>query len=236
MVLARSVLALHEGIREVFVLEEGAGQYVVVEEATRGGLSLLSESLHEVRKHAHLIPALILGGAAQFTGDSNGLKLMGILYQNGGVIFTRLGEKKILALSTSPESLYSVMEKVNGSLPGLLERESGERAPVVKSAAEADDIARSYLASRLRGSIFVDDVSYREADHQWRVWGSYRSSRWAYSKRFQVELDADTGSVLRFASTSPAHRHWVLDLFLAELACLLAILLAVLVLQHSLWR
>jgi len=223
MVLARSVLALHEGIREVFVLEEGAGQYVVVEEATRGGLSLLSESLHEVRKHAHLIPALILGGAAQFTGDSNGLKLMGILYQNGGVIFTRLGEKKILALSTSPESLYSVMEKVNGSLPGLLERESGERAPVVKSAAEADDIARSYLASRLRGSIFVDDVSYR-------------SSRWAYSKRFQVELDADTGSVLRFASTSPAHRHWVLDLFLAELACLLAILLAVLVLQHSLWR
>src|SRR5208282_3060506 len=236
MVLARSVLALHEGIREVFVLEEGAGQYVVVEKATRGGLSLLSESLHEVRKHAHLIPALILGGATQFTDDPNSLKLMGILYQNGGVIFTRLSEKKLLALSTSTESLYSVMEKVNGSLPGLLEQESGERAPVVKSAAEADDIARSYLASRLRGSIFVDEISYREADHGWMVWGSYRPSRWAYSKRFQVELDADTGLVKRFASTSPARRHWVLDFFLVEVACLLAVLLAVLVLQHSLWR
>src|SRR5208283_4527132 len=234
MVLARRVLALHEGIREVFVLEEGAGQYVVVEKATRGGLSLLSECLHEVRKHAHLIPALILGGADQFTGDPNGLKLMGILYQKGGVIFTHLGEKKLLALSTSTESLYSVMEKVNGSLPGLLEHESGERAPVVKSAAEADDIARSYLAPRVRGSIVVDDVSYREADQRWMVWGSYRPSRWAYSQRFQVELDADTGSVLRFASTSPAHRHWFLDFFLTELACLLAVLLVVLVLQHSL--
>ncbi|MGA2783791.1 MAG: hypothetical protein ABSF09_03730 [Candidatus Bathyarchaeia archaeon] len=236
MVLARSVLALHEGIREVFVLEEEAGEYVVVEEATRGGVSLLSESLHVVRKHAHLIPAVILGGAAQFTGDPSSLKLMGILYQKGGVIFTHLGEKKLLALSTSPESLYSVMEKVNGSLPGLLEWESGERAPVVKSAAEAEDIARSYLASRLRGSIFVDDISYCEADHRWMVCGSYRPSRWAYSKRFQVELDADTGSVKRFASTSPARRHAILDFFLAELACLLAILLAVFVLQHSLWR
>ena len=76
-----------------------------------------------MRKHAQLIPVAILGGAGQFTGEPDSLKLVGILYQKGGVIFTHLDEKKLLALSTSPESLYSVMEKVNDTLPGILERE-----------------------------------------------------------------------------------------------------------------
>lgn len=236
MALARSILALHDGIREAFVLEERPGQYVVVDEATRDGASLLSESMHAVRKHAQLIPTVILGGAAQFTGEPDSLKLVGILYQKGGVIFTHLTEKKLLALSTTAESLYSVMKAVNDALPGLLEQEFGVRAGGVKSAAEAEDIARSYLVGRLRGSIFVDEISHRGADHRWMVHGSYRPSRWVYSKRFQVELEADNGSVIRFVSTSSVRRHEIY-FFLAELTCLLAVALVLAwALQYSLWR
>lgn len=236
MALARKVLALHDGIREVFVLEHTSGQYAVAEEATRNA-SILSESLNEVRKHAQLIPVAILGGAAQFTGDPDSLKLVGILYQSGGVIFTHLGEKKLLALSTSPESLYSVMEKVNKTLPRLLELERGEGAIGVKSAAEAENIARSYLTSRMHGSILVDEIAYHETDHRWMVHGSYRPSSWGWSKRFQVELDAGKGSVMRFVSTSPVRRYGIY-FFFAELASLVAILLAVLawLVQHGLWR
>jgi hypothetical protein len=233
--LARSVLALHDGIWEVFVLEQRRGQYVVVEEAARNGVSLLSESLHEVRKHAQLIPVAILGAASQFTGEPNSLRLVGILYRSGGVIFTNLDEKRLLALSTSTEGLYGVMEKVSESLPELLERERGEAAVGVRSAVEAEALARSFLFDRLRGLILVDEISYRGTDHRWLIHGSHRPSRWGYSKRYQVELDGDDGSVKRFATTSPVRRHGIY-FFLAELACLLAILLAVLVLQHSLWR
>jgi hypothetical protein len=237
LALARSVLAVHDGVREVFVLEERPGQYVVVDEAKRdGGVSLLLESMHDVRRHAYLIPAAILGAAAQFTGQPNSLKLVGILYGNGGVILTRLNETKLLALSTTPESLYGVMEKLHGALPGLLERELGGKAGGVKSAAEAESIVRSYLAGKMLGSTFVDEVSYREADHRWVVHGSYRPSRWAYSKRFQVELDADNGAVMRFAATPSARRRGIY-FFLAELACLLAVALALAwLLQHALWR
>jgi hypothetical protein len=235
MSLAKSILALHDGIREVFVLEHRLGQYAVVEEATRNGVSLLSENLHKVRKHAQLIPVAILGAATQFTGEPNSLKLVGILYRNGGAIFTNLDEERLLTLSTSSESLYDVMQKVNDTLPELLERELGKGAVGVKSAAEAEALARSFLFDRLRGSILVDEISYRGTDNRWLIHGSNHPSRWASSKRFQVELDADNRSVMRFATTSPVRRDRIY-FFFAELACLLAILLAVLVLQHSLWR
>jgi hypothetical protein len=237
MSLARSVLAVHDGIREVFVLEERPGQYVVVDEAKRdGGVSLLLESMHDVRRHAYLIPAAILGAAAQFTGEPNSLRLVGILYGKGGVILTRLNETKLLALSTTPEHLYSVMEKLHGALPALLERELGGKAGGVKSAAEAESLVRSYLAGKVLGSTFVDEVSHRGADHRWLVHGSCRPSRWAYSKRFQVELDADNGSIMRFATT-PAVRGRGIYFFLAEFTCLLATALALAwLLQHTLWR
>jgi hypothetical protein len=234
MTLARRVLALHEGIREVFVLEERSGEYAVVDEATRNGVSLLSESMHETRKHAPLVPALILGAAAQLTGNS--LKLIGILYREGGVVFTHIDEKRLVALSSAPENLYKVMEAVNDTLPGLLEREFAERAGGVESAAEAEDIARSFFVGRLRGSILVDEVYYRAADHRWMVHGSHRSSRWVFSKRFQVELDADNRSVMRFASTSPVRRHKIFFL-LAELACVTAAALVVVwMIQYIRWR
>jgi len=236
MSLSKDVLALHDGIQEVFILENRPGQYAVAEEATRS-TSLLSLSFHEVGNHAQIVPAVILGGAGQFTSEPDSLRLVGILYQRWGVIFTHLDEKRLLALSTSPESLYSVMERVNDSLPGLLKRERREEAADVKSAAEAEAIARSFLIGRLRGSISVDEISYRGTDHQWLVHGSYRRSRWVFAKRFQVELDADNGSVMRFATISPARRHGIY-FFLAELACLLAVLLAVLawLLQYNLRR
>jgi hypothetical protein len=235
MRLAKDAFALHDGILEVFVLERRPGQYAVVEEATRS-TALLSVTFHEVRKHVQMVPAVILGGAGQFTGEPDSLKLVGILYQKCGVIFTHLDEKKLLVLSTSPECLYNVMEKVNDALPRLLEHVHGEGALSIKSLAEAESIAHSFLISRIHGSVLVDEISYRGTDHRWIIHGWYRPSRRIYSKRFQVEMDAHNGSVMRFATTSSVRRHGVY--FFAELACLLAVLLAVLawLLQYNLHR
>jgi len=236
MGLARIVLALHDGIREVFVLEEKPGQYVVVDKANRvEGTSVLSETIYGVRKHAQMVPAVILGGAAQFTGEPDSLRLVGILYEKWGVIFVNLDEQRILVASTSPEALYSSMEAFERGLPELLERESHEAAGGVGSAVEAEEIARSYLARRFHGSISVDEISHRTSDRRWSIQGSYSSSRWGFSKRFHIELDANKGVVVQYSSSPPSRRHGMY-FFFVEMACLLAILLAALALQHSLWR
>jgi hypothetical protein len=236
MSLARSVLALHDGIREVFILEAKPGQYAVVDSAIGdGGASILSESIHGTRKHAQLVPAVILGGAAQFAGDPESLQLVAISYRKSGVILANLTEQRFLAISTSPEALYGAMVEVEKGLPRLVELETHEKTGSVNSATEAESIARSYLVERLHAPIFVDEVSYHRVEHRWKILGSYRSSRWTFSKRFQVELNADNGVVMRYFFTS-RDRRYGFYLFFVEMACLLAILLTVIVLQRSLWH
>jgi hypothetical protein len=126
----------------------------------------------------------------------------------------------VLAISTSPESFSDVIQVVNKSLSRLREEiESRGKAGAVRSAAVAEDIARFFLEGKVRGSAYVsiDDVSYRGINHRWEVHGSYRSSRSIVSKRFQVEVDAENGSVMRFSSSTS-----VSPLVYVELASLVA--------------
>ena len=218
--LAEDVLALHDGIREVLILEERAGQFVVTEEAARDDASLLAERMNEVSRNAPLVPTIILGAANQFGGEPAALKLVGMLYRKGGVMFSYLDENRVLAISTTSESFSSVIEVVNKSITRLREEyEIRGKTGAVRSAAVAEDIARFFLEGKVHGPAYVsiDDVSYRGINHRWEVHGSYRSSRSITSKRFQVEVDAENGSVMRFSSSTS-----VSTLVYVELASLVA--------------
>lgn len=167
-----------------------------------------------------MAPSIILGAATQFGGESEAFKLAGMLYDKEGVLFSYLNENRLLAVSTSTESFYTVMQVVDDFLQRLKEQQALLKKDVsVRSAAVAEDIARFFLQGKLGASpfVFIDDVSYREANHRWEIRGSYRSSRWISSKRFQVEIDAEQGSVMRFSSASSVSK-----LFYAEIASLLA--------------
>ena len=207
MKLAEDVLALHDGIREVLILEDRAGQFVVTEEAARNDTSLLSDGMNNASRDAPLAPTIILGAASQFGGEPGALRIVGMLYRKGGIMFSHLDENRVLAISTSPESFSDVVEVVNKSLTRLREEfESRGKAGAVRSAAVAEDIARFFLEGKVRGPAYVsiNDVSYRGINHRWEVHGSYRSSRSIMSKRFQVEVDAENGSVMRFSSSTSA--------------------------------
>ena len=235
--LADDVLALHDGIREVLILEERAGQHMIIEEAARdsGSQDLLAGRLEEVHGGASLAPNIILGAAEQFGGDPGGLRLVGMLYKKNGVILCNLSETRLLAMSTSTESFPSVLVIMNKSLPRLIE-ESGVRLKegAVRSAAVAEDIARFFLEGKIHGplSVSVDDVAHRGINHRWDVHGSYRSPSSITSKRFQIEIDSENGSVMRFSSPSsrPA-------LLVVEIAALIgAAALLVWMLSVNFWK
>jgi len=69
MSLADHVLALHNGINEVFILEDRGGDHVVMAEAARNGLTLLADSMDRAAKHGFLAPMIILGAASQCMGS-----------------------------------------------------------------------------------------------------------------------------------------------------------------------
>ena len=221
MTLAEDLLARHEGIREVLILEDKAGQHVVTEEAARDDVPLLLNSARG--RSASMIPNVILGAAAQLGGTTSFLRLIGILYGKGGVLFSNINNDRLLAISTSPESFFNVMQIVNEVLPGLIEAyDFGVRAKAAEilPAASAERVARLFVANRLPKSarVMIDDVSYQAAKHLWQVCGSFRSG-WNHSKHFQVEVDAYEGSLVRF--TESPRSVYSSILFYVELASLL---------------
>lgn len=218
MKFAEEVLALHEGIREVFILEERSGRFITTDRAVREGDRILSGNIDLAESNAALAPAVILGAASQFVGESVPPKLVGILYNKGGVVFCHLDENRVLALSTSPESLHNVMQTLRDSLPGLVGAVS-ER--VVKSARDAENIACYYVANKAGRSahIMIDGVSYQGATRRWEIHGSYRAIGGIRSKHFQLEVDADDGSVMKFDSSNSSS--WSITL-VVELASLFA--------------
>ncbi len=219
MSLTERVLALHDGIREVFILEERGGHFVAVEEATRDKAATLSNSITETTRNGALAPALILGAAAQFSKTPGSLKLVGMLYAEVGIMLAYVDENKLLAISTEPSSFPNAMPLVNDALPGLIkELEIGRSAlTAVKSVADAGEIARAYVAKASKSSrVSINEVAYRAANHRWEVRGTCRSSRVTPPKEFEVELDGDEGAIMSFRSSSPSS-----SVFLAlELAAL----------------
>jgi hypothetical protein len=101
-----------------------------------------------------------------------------------------------------------VWQTISAALPELRLRshEVSVAFGAVTSTFEAETRARSFIVERFprdSSRIVVGEVSYREADQQWQVYGSFRSRFWSLSRRFLVEVDARDGSVKRFAIVPP---------------------------------
>jgi hypothetical protein len=205
MGFADEVLALHQDIHEVFILEERSGEQMIVGDASRKGVTLLADSIKSSRNTGMLAPMIILGSAGQFVGQQS--RVVGIEYEKGGVVFVPFGEDMVLALSTKVDSLSDVMRTITAALPRLKERayEIPMEAGAVTSAAHAESEARRFLAGRFpdgSAPILVNEVSYRSLDQRWEVHGSYKPRIWGQSKRFQVEVDAADGFVKKFTYSS----------------------------------
>jgi hypothetical protein len=206
LALADHVLALHKDIDEVLVLEEKAGEYVVVGEASREGVTLLADNMNIASKPRLLAPMIILGSANQLGGQQS--KLVGIEYPTASLLFVPLDEDKLLALSTKSESIQDVWQTIRSALPELQQR--SHEVPVafgaVTSTAEAEARARHFITERFpreSSRIVVGEVSFREPDQQWQVYGSFRARFWSLSRKFLVEIDARDGSVKRFVIVPP---------------------------------
>jgi hypothetical protein len=205
MRLTERVLALHDGICEAFLLEERAGLFVVAEEATRDKAAILTNSINEMTRNGTLAPAVILGAATQFSKTPSSLRLVGILYGDVGIMFAYVNENKLLAISTEPSSFSNAMQLVNDALPGLIKEIGRKTLGAVKSVVDAGEIARAYVAKTSSSSrVFINEITYRAANHRWEVHGLYRSSRVTPSKEFQLEVDGDDGAIMSFWSSLPS--------------------------------
>lgn len=204
MKLTEKVLALHDGIRQVLILEERSGLFIVAEKATKNEVSSSPDTLDGTVETGALAPALILGAAAQFDKSPGSLKLVGILYRDEGIMLTYIDESKVLEICTEPSSLYDGMRAVNEALPGLVKQleTGGKTGGAIKSANEAEDIARNYVAKTRKSTrVFINAVTHRPADNRWEIQGVYSPSRLSLSKDFQVELDAEDGAINSFLSS-----------------------------------
>ena len=138
--MTEQVLKLHNGINEVFILEESGGQFNVTEKSTRHESSKSPDGIDATERKVTLAPAVILGAAAQFDEKPESLKLVGILYQHEGIMLSYLDESKLLEICTDPSSLCDAMRSVNELLPNLIkEHYLGRKATyAVESAAKAE--------------------------------------------------------------------------------------------------
>jgi len=203
--LTEEILVLHPGILKVFMLEEREGKLFVVEEAAKPGNGKLAYEIDESLRSGALTPLLILGAATEFNKSTSTLKLVGFLYGNAGVIFIHLSEEKLLAICTEALRFHEAMQILNGALPTLIREFTTplRQGDYVKSAEGAEDITRTYVSRATKSSeVSVDEVTLNQTSHIWQIHGSHRSSPFTRSKRFQLQLDAGTGAVIGFTSTS----------------------------------
>ena len=217
MKLAESILAVHEEILEVYILEERDGRHIITDEASKSGATLLAGVMEQMGRNAPLSPTIILGAAGQIIREMP-TRLVGILYGGGGVILSPISEGSLAMLSTSSSSLFNVMQKLSEALPKILKQSIGE-LNAVNSASDAEDLVTTFLARRAGGSsarVRVDEVSYQAVDGFWKINGYLQSRGWQ-KERFHAEVNAQDGSILKYSSVV----HYGSLLFL-EIACLVA--------------
>jgi hypothetical protein len=216
--LAESILALHPDILEVYIIEERDGQNVVTDEASKSGASLLAEGMNQMGTNAPLSPSIILGAAGQILQGSKPTKLVGILYAGGGVIMSPIDEGKLFVASTSPSSLFDVMRTIAESIPRITQGRGTVNA--VNSASDAEDRVIAFLAKPPQqpySSVHVEEVAYENAYQVWNIrgWLQTRIRR----RRFQMNIAATDGAILKFSSTSSIALDYLLFL---EMACIAA--------------
>jgi len=207
----------------------------VIDEASRKGVTLLTDNINMANQEGLLAPVIIVGSASQFGRQQS--KLVGIEYDVAGLLLAPLDENKLLVLSTKTESLGDVWQIINADLPQLRElaREPLTATGGVISTAEAENRARYFLAGRYPNKstqIVTDEVSYRRGDQQWEVHGSIRPGTWNLPRRFLVEVDANDGFIKKYASSTSSTM-----LALIATACVIAAsLLALIMLLTGFWK
>ncbi len=121
--LADQALALHRDLQEAFVLEPVESGYVVVGKASRKGEgTFLVEKATEAGDKGLLAPLVIFGAASQFAGQ--GTSMVGIEYEKTGLVLVQVTEKRVVALTMSPENLPNVMEAMRAGLSQLRKQAS----------------------------------------------------------------------------------------------------------------
>jgi hypothetical protein len=206
--LAGEVLALHVAIQDVLIVENRAGQLLLADQAGRNDHSFL-EAVNERERDAILVaPGLILGAASQ-TGNvqkAGELRLVGMLYDNLGILCVPVNNDSYLMATTTNESLLDVMKALQKMLPTMLERRTfAPETLAINSAVQADQTVRAFFAkTRLcePNSVRMEDATLDSRERFWQVSGSYRATHAVRSKRYYIELDARTGAVTKFQARS----------------------------------
>jgi len=202
--LADEVLALHNAILRVMIVETRAGELHVVDEVSRRNPALFNSVSQQANDILLVAPTMILGAAAkignlQGTGE---LSLVGMLYEEQGLICAPVNEATYMLVTTPRESLHGVMETFERTLPRVLDKRSPiSRSLAINSAAEADQTVRAFFANIGLcdpTSIRMQDATLNPNDHSWQISGVYRPAHALLSKRYIVRLDARTGAVTTF--------------------------------------
>ena len=199
--LSDEILALHPSIAKAFILEASGDQFIIVEESTRADIGPFDYDIDLSLTSGSLNPALILDRSSDL--NLGAPRLVGVLYGEEAVIFSRIGARKILAISAEPSSFDETMQSVNRILPSLIERwgTSLREDKASKSAAEAAEIARNYVAAVVKSpDVYIDEVTLDHTRRVWEIQGSYRSIPFARSRRFRLQLGCENGAIMGFFS------------------------------------
>ena len=204
MGLADTVLALHDTIREVIIVENRAGELRVVDQAARNGHSLLDAANDRDREAFVVAPTMILGAASQVgkIQKAGELRLVGMLYGELGVLCVGIDDDSYLMVTTSNESLAEAMSTLQRELPNLMRKPnfSSEKL-AINSAIEADQAVRSFFVTTRMcepNHVQMVDATLNVTEHSWQVSGSFRPTHAVRTKRYRIELDAKTGAVTKF--------------------------------------
>jgi hypothetical protein len=126
--LAERILALHEDIFEVYIIEESDGQPTIVDEASKSGISVMGDWMNQPGRGSPLGPIVVLGAAAQIIRDRP-TKLITIVYGEEVVVLVPIEERRLVALSTSYDSLFSVTRTVTQQLPRMTREQKSVGIP-----------------------------------------------------------------------------------------------------------
>ena len=152
--------------------------------------------------HSAILRVMIVEDRAGNLQGSGELSFVGMLYEERGLICASVDAATYMLVITPKESLLRVMEAFEGALPRVLDKQSSVSRPLaINSAAEADQMVRSFFANIGLcdpSSIRMQDATLNPNDHSWQISGVYRPARALLSKRYIVRLDARTGAVTNF--------------------------------------
>jgi hypothetical protein len=200
--LSDAVLILHPSILRVFILEEIVDRLVIAEEAARASVEWFACDIDQSLASGSLNPAQILGSPTDL--NLGAPRLVVVLYSDRAVIFARISAHRILAICTELSKFDEALQSVNRALPTLMGRSEIQYMPATnpKSAAEAAEIARNYVASVVKTpDVSVDQVTLNQSSRIWEIQGSYRSMPFARPRRFQLQLGSENGAIMEFVST-----------------------------------